>query len=457
VTTSTDVKLWEVRRNKSSKKPSWEVRWVVGGHEVSRTRRTKALAESLLSDLRQAMKNGESFDVTTGLPGSMLRAADGTTWYKYVLGYVDKRWPGVAAHTRKSMLEALGSVTAALVLDRPNRPDFADLYSALVRYALPPGNRADERPPEVARMLRWLQSASLPLSALDDAEHVQRALTALALRLDGKAAAATVARRKRAVFYNVLDMAATGKGRVLVANPLDAVKWKPPEAGEKVDRRVVCNPHQARELLIALSYVGGLDRNRGPRLVAMFACMYYAALRPAEAVNLRRADCEFPGSGWGRLYVARTTPEVGKRYTDSGELHDEKGLKHRPDDEVRPVPVPPELVAILRWHLEEFGTAPDGRLFRQPKGGVVGSSTYTQVWRAARALALTPDQVASPLAARPYDLRHAAVSLWLNAGVPATTIARRAGHSVDVLLRVYANCIDGDEEIANQRITAVLA
>ena len=29
-------------------------------------------------------------------------------------------------------------------------------------------------------MLRWLESASLPLSALDDEEHVERALTALA-------------------------------------------------------------------------------------------------------------------------------------------------------------------------------------------------------------------------------------------------------------------------------------
>ena len=78
------------------------------------------------------------------------------------------------------------------------------------------------------------------------------------------------------------------------------------------------------------------------------------------------------------------------------------------------------------------------------------------MWRAARELALTPAQVASPLAGRPYDLRHAAVSLWLNAGVPAPTVARRAGHSVDVLLRVYANCIDGDDEIANQRISSVL-
>jgi hypothetical protein len=48
------------------------------------------------------------------------------------------------------------------------------------------------------------------------------------------------------------------------------------------------------------------------------------------------------------------------------------------------------------------------------------------------------------------------VSLRLNAGVPAPTVARRAGHSVDVLLRVYAKCIDGDDEIANQRISGAL-
>jgi integrase len=274
--------------------------------------------------------------------------------------------------------------------------------------------------------------------------------------LDGKAAAATVARRKRAVFYNVLDTAATGKRRLLARNPLASMRWKPPEVGDKVDRRAVINPRQAREFLIALSYVGGRDRDRGRRLVAMFACMYYGALPPAEAVNLHESDCELPDTGWGRLYLSETTPEVGRRYTDSGELHDLKGLKHRPDDEVRPVPIPPELVRMLCWHVAEFGVAPDGRLFRQSNGRVVNSSTYGQVWRAAREIALTPAQVESPLAGRPYDLRHAAVSLWLNAGVPAPTVARRAGHSVDVLLRVYANCIDGDEELANERISATL-
>jgi hypothetical protein len=40
------------------------------------------------------------------------------------------------------------------------------------------------------------------------------------------------------------------------------------------------------------------------------------------------------------------------------------------------------------------------------------------------------------------------VSLWLNSGVPATEVARRAGHGVAVLLKIYAHCIDGQAEQA---------
>jgi integrase len=94
------------------------------------------------------------------------------------------------------------------------------------------------------------------------------------------------------------------------------------------------------------------------------------------------------------------------------------------------VPIPPELVAILRQHIDTFGTAPDGRIFASDRDHVVASTAISGVWAQARTLALTPEQVGSPLAGRPYDLRHAAVSLGLNAGVPATEVAERAGHSV---------------------------
>jgi integrase len=71
-------------------------------------------------------------------------------------------------------------------------------------------------------------------------------------------------------------------------------------------------------------------------------------------------------------------------------------------------------------------------------------------------MALTPQQAESVLARRPYDLRHACLSTWLNAGVPPARVAERAGHSVDVLLRIYANCVEGDDEIALTRIGKAL-
>ena len=43
--------------------------------------------------------------------------------------------------------------------------------------------------------------------------------------------------------------------------------------------------------------------------------------------------------------------------------------------------------------------------------------------------------------------------LWLNSGVPATEVARRAGHGVAVLLKIYAPRIDGQADAANKRIT----
>jgi integrase len=67
-----------------------------------------------------------------------------------------------------------------------------------------------------------------------------------------------------------------------------------------------------------------------------------------------------------------------------------------------------------------------------------------------------PAQQSSPLAQRPYDLRHACMSTWLNGGVYPTQVAEWAGHSVDVLLRIYAKCIVGQDELAKRRISEAL-
>jgi integrase len=74
------------------------------------------------------------------------------------------------------------------------------------------------------------------------------------------------------------------------------------------------------------------------------------------------------------------------------------------------VPVHPELTKLLRYHLAQFGTASDGRLFSGVRGGELPTITYRRAWIKAREAVLTVAEQASPLARRPYDLRHACLS-----------------------------------------------
>jgi integrase len=134
----------------------------------------------------------------------------------------------------------------------------------------------------------------------------------------------------------------------------------------------------------------------GPRLVAFFGVMYFAALRPEEAANLRKSDLTLPPSGWGEIHLAQATPYAGRAWTDSGKLHDERHLKHRAAGESRVVPCPPELVALLRDHLWRFGTDADGRVFTGERGGAMPTITYERIWSQARQAAFTGEVYASP-------------------------------------------------------------
>ena len=273
-------------------------------------------------------------------------------------------------------------------------------------------------------------------------------LDALTRRADGTTAAAATVQRQRGVLVNLAEYAV--ERGLLVKNPLTALAWKAPRTVQAVDRRVVVNPGQARALLAAVRR----QKPSGPSLVAFFGAMYFAALRPAEAATLRKTNLALPAEGWGELLLESSTPEAGASWTDSGRRREERQLKHRAKGETRVVPCAPELTALLHEHLEAFGTGPDGLLFRGVRGGQLAESTYCRTWRRAREDALTAEEAASPLARRPYDLRHAAVSTWLNAGVPSTQVAEWAGHSVAVLLQIYAKCIAGQEDAARRRIAA---
>lgn len=448
--TTTDVRVWGIETYKGKRGATYYVRWGVAGKPHKTPRKTRALADAFRAELLTAARKGEPFDLACGLPVSLLPKEAGISWYEHACAFVDASWSRSAPRTRQSRADALATVTPALLTDSRGRPDPAVLREVLYGWAFIRTRREAGPPPEhLATAVDWVNRSTVALRQLEDVKLAHSALDALALRSDGRSAAANTIARKRAVFYAALRYA-VDLGH-LESHPLDRVRWTAPKVAEAVDRRAVVDHERARKLLAAVREQGATGRH----LEAFFDCIYYSALRPSEVIALRKSDLSLPAEGWGELALSVSDPATSQQWTDAGHRN-QRQLKHRGKEEVRFVPVPPPLTTLLQHHLAEFNTRPDGRLFWSPRGGPLAEAVYGRAWREARRHALTPAEQASPLAARPYDLRHAAVSTWLNAGVPATQVAEWAGHSVHVLLKVYAKCILGQDQASRQRIEVAL-
>lgn len=293
----------------------------------------------------------------------------GPTVYEHLVEYAEMKWPRLAPNSRSGVAETLAVVAPVLTRDLPGRPDPVVLRRALYRYAFNFSRSKDTAPQDVTQALDWIVKSSIPLKDLADAMVVRKALDALSLKMDGSAAAAKGVTRKRAVFYNALGYAVELKR--LPTNPINEIGWRAPRTTEVVDRRVVVNPVQARALLSAVEKQG----RYGKKLVAFFALMYFAALRPSEAKSLREDQCELPEQGWGTLHLAKSAPRAGSAWTDNGKPHEERGLKHRAVDDVRPVPACPELVKIVRDHVANFPPRNSGPLFVAARGGVATTAS----------------------------------------------------------------------------------
>jgi integrase len=467
--TTYDVRVWAISVYEGKRGNTYYVQWKVGPNRFKEPFKTRSLADSFRSDLVSAMRKGEPFDLESGRPSSALRVDSKTDWFTFAADYAEIKWSAASPEHRRGIAEALTNITMALLTNDRGKPDDRALrrackatFSMNLR-----GGTADE---ETTAAIRWLERNTKPLSTLAKPDTLRDIVSAIGSKLDGSPAASSTARRKRMTLQNALDFAV--ERGLLRTNPISEVKqsakiWTP--GLRQVDRRTVVNPVQVRTLLAAVR----TQMPSGPRLVAFFGLMYYAGLRPEEAAALAKTHLSLPSmtwneeiqrwespegqDGWGELHLERACPEVGAEWTNNNTKDEERGLKHRDPGDGRAVPCPPELTALLYDHLAKFTTAADGRLFQGARnGGRIGSTVYGRAWAAARATVFTPEVLASPLARRPYDLRHAAVSTWLKAGVEVTRVAEWAGHSVAVLLRVYAKFIDGGEKSALRRVAEAL-
>jgi integrase len=269
------VRFWDIKKLDDTSHGRWRVRWSVAGREHHRSLRTRALADGFQQQLKDAARAGRPFDPATGRPIQAGPVPATVSWYAHARGYTAARWPQLAPKSRRSVAEALTAVTVALVGGHRGAPQPVLLRRALRNWAFNP--TATNPPADIAHALDWIAKACPPIAVSTDPTIIRGVLTTCARTQAGAPAAATTVRRIRAVWRHALAHAV--EAGLLESNPLDRIHWQAPAVPESVDRRVVANPAQVHALLDAVTSQG----ERGRRLRVFYACLYYAALRPAEA------------------------------------------------------------------------------------------------------------------------------------------------------------------------------
>lgn len=292
--TSFDVRFWKNEVLKGKTTTTYRVRWTVAGRPFRERFATAALADSYRAELVSAARKGEPFEEESGLPLSLARKQNDLPWFTLAVRFADMKWPEVAATTRRTHAEALAKLTVGMLATKNGCPDPKWLRHVLNRWAFNPMKRdSADCPNEVKVTLRWLERNTRLVSALADKEVLREVLSGLRLKLDGTPGSPDVVSRCKRIFNTALEYAVEVKA--LDANPLKGFKWVVPRVNLAVDKRAVANPVQVRTLLQAVR-----EGRNGERLVAFFGCLYYAALRPEEAVGLRRHNLrDVPQSGWG--------------------------------------------------------------------------------------------------------------------------------------------------------------
>ncbi|MFE1926579.1 hypothetical protein ACFW91_29000 [Streptomyces asoensis] len=171
-----DVRIWSVRQRKDRGQTSAELRWKTGETPHSQTFRTKTLAEGRRAELLRAAHAGEPFDESTGTPLSELRQRNDVSWYQHAREYIEMKWQHSPGSTRRTLAEAMATVTPALVKDTKGMADAQTVRTALYSWAFNVSRRDQDPPDEVAAVLAWFERKSLPTSALADRMQVRAAL-----------------------------------------------------------------------------------------------------------------------------------------------------------------------------------------------------------------------------------------------------------------------------------------
>ena len=435
------------------KRTVYDVRFVVDGYEFRRGFDQRGWAEGFVRQLNEGYALGQPFDPHTRRfvdDGGSPTAAE-VTVFEHFKRYVAERWMQWEPATRSGAQPPLAR--ACLHLVREGAPTLcvsetlqADAYLRGVAFTIPANGGLPEDQP---RWAAWFDTWSLPMTDVTD-DHLQQFLAAVqSARLDGtprQLAPSSVA-RTRAVVRAAFTHAR--KRRLIEWDPWDGVLPIPLKDAEAVDPDHVMSPAQVMALAKACGDVAD-------QWAAFIILMGFCGLRIGETVDLRVRDLVRADGTLNRVTPRGSHSAVANRFFYEGEGR-RRPLKGRGPKAGRTIPIPRQVTAPVQRHLDAISRRPNSRAFANGAGNPINlSNFYRDVWRPARAKVFGSEDPLRDVT--PHDLRHSAITNWLNAGVPLKTVQHWSGHkTLSVLLDIYAGVMSGDDDLARGRVEGLLA
>lgn len=437
----------------------WDVRGRVDGYDFSRRftqPETAAGAQAWARDLVRAFEAGQWWDPTTRTfvdpPSIEDKPVTVVEWVLRYWGQMVTEWE---PKTRIANHRTLGRAMRGLLRDDAPKPATSDVTEIETWIT---GDWSTLDTPDY--IARW----SRPLGEVTH-DHLEDLLAAHRTKQTGAGTISPATEARTVAVLRACWSQAVARG-LIERDPWPAVKTmrKTRRAGkvvkatagvQAVSADIVLSPAQVWQLAEACATVS--DRSGVYR--AYIATMGLCGLRPGEAAGLQIRDIELPdndGIGW--VTVRRTLRPVSERWLLDGEDCEHGPLKGRGSDDERRVPIPTALVSVLRAHLEDHrrGASLDSPAFVSVGGSPIDPSRFKRdVWCKAVS-SLWPTGPLSSL--RRHDLRHAACSMWLQAGVALKLACQWSGHAtLSVFLDVYQGVMPSDEETGVARVEAFLS
>jgi integrase len=220
--------------------------------------------------------------------------------------------------------------------------------------------------------------------------------------------------------------------RVITSNPADRLRGLPKVATSEAR---FCTPAELTRLVDVVD-----ERYR-----VMILTAGWSGLRLGELCGLRARSVDIASR---RLEVVETIGEVQGQLVH--QAYGKTGAARRS------VPLPAHVVDELAAHVDHLEA--DDLVFAAPDGGGIRRSLFhPRVWQPATIAAGLGKRVPAPTEAKPkrtiydglriHDLRHTAVSMWIQAGADLAQLKRWAGHeSVATLIDTYGHLMPDREQ-----------